>query len=81
MKRSVFTHPNEIKQVFNHADFLGDGIAIFNIKGNDFRLIVHIIYRWQVVYILWVGSHAAYDKLSEEAIHKMKQPKKKKDGS
>ncbi len=65
MKKASFQHPNEVKQVFNHADFLGDGMAIFNIKGNDYRLITHILYRWQVVYILWVGTHAQYDKLTE----------------
>ena len=52
MLNSSFKNPNELRAVFNHADFIGNGITIFNIKGNDYRLIVHMMYKWQVVFIL-----------------------------
>lgn len=77
MKAVSVDHPNELKEVFNHADFIGEGIVIFNIKGNDFRLIAHIKYRWQVVFVLWIGSHAEYDKLSKEDLKKLRHSKKK----
>jgi len=78
MKENRFGHPNELRTVFNHIDFIGDGVAIFNIKGNDYRLIVHIKYKWQVIFILWIGTHTEYDRLTKDQIKKMKEPKNKK---
>ena len=75
MKEANFENSNELRKAFNHVDFIGDGITIFNIKGNDFRLIVHMMYKWGVVFILWIGTHAEYDKLSEEDIKNLKNPK------
>jgi HTH-type transcriptional regulator/antitoxin HigA len=79
MKENRFVHPNELRTVFNHIDFIGDGVAIFNIKGNDYRLIVHIKYKWQVIFILWIGTHTEYDKLTKDQIKKMKEPNNKKE--
>lgn len=36
---------------------------VFNIKGNDYRLIVAINYHYQILLILWVGTHKEYDKI------------------
>lgn len=41
---------------------VGNNRVVFNIKGNDYRLIVAIAYRMQWVYIKFVGTHAQYDK-------------------
>ena len=40
---------------------MGDDRVVFNIKGNSFRLVVAVDYARQVVFIKWIGSHAAYD--------------------
>jgi mRNA interferase HigB len=39
--------------------------VVFNIKGNDYRLIVEIDYEKQILWTIWIGSHAAYDKIDE----------------
>lgn len=57
--------PNEIKAKYRSADFLGNNMVIFNIKGNDYRLIVRIRYQFNRVYIIWFGTHAEYDKLKD----------------
>lgn len=73
IRRGSFKSPHEIKtKVSSSADPIGDGVTIFNIKGNDYRLIVDIRYQAQIVYILWIGTHAEYDRLSKEDIIKMK---------
>lgn len=41
--------------------FLGDGKAVFNVKGNRYRLVVVVAYQTQVVVVHWIGTHAEYD--------------------
>lgn len=54
--------PQDIKNRYNSADFLADNRVIFNIKGNNYRLVVKVRYQNGVVAIDWVGTHAEYDK-------------------
>jgi mRNA interferase HigB len=51
----------EVRQVYPHADFVKPW-TVFNISGNDFRLITRINYRQQVVNIGAVLTHADYTK-------------------
>ena len=60
--------PNDIKQRYPSADILPDNRVVFNIKGNTYRLIVKIHYNTGIVYIRFVGTHAAYDKINAETI-------------
>ena len=53
--------PAKIKAKYRTASILGDSRVVFNIKGNDFRLVVKINYPHRVVYIRFVGTHAEYD--------------------
>jgi len=60
--------PQDIKDRYASASFVGKNRAVFNIKGNDFRLIVAIAYQIGVVYIKFVGTHAEYDKIDAETV-------------
>jgi mRNA interferase HigB len=60
-KRATWSNPAEMKRDFSYADLAGK-CTIFNIKGNDYRLIVKIEYSIQTVYVKEVLSHADYDK-------------------
>lgn len=51
----------DVKKSFNSVDAVGNDRYCFNIKGNDFRLIVLIIFKARTVFILWFGSHAEYN--------------------
>lgn len=53
----------DVRATFNSADQVGDGKVVFNIGGNNYRLVGLIAYRTQRVFILWVGTHAEYDKI------------------
>jgi len=55
--------PQDIKRHYASASFVGHNRVIFNIKGNDYRLIVAVAYRFQAVYIKFVGTHAQYDRI------------------
>jgi mRNA interferase HigB len=51
----------EVRQDFRSADVVGRR-TIFNIHGNDYRLVARVNYKWQRVYILKIMTHAAYTK-------------------
>lgn len=53
----------DIKQTFNSVDYVGNQRYVFNIKGNDFRLVVVIQFRPQFVYIRFIGTHSEYDRI------------------
>ena len=59
--KATWHNLSEVRQVFRHADLVGDK-TVFNIKGNDYRLIVHILYTTQTIYIRDLLTHAEYDK-------------------
>ena len=51
----------EVRQTFRNADAVG-GKTVFNVKGNDYRLVVDINYTTQTIYIRHLLTHAEYDK-------------------
>jgi mRNA interferase HigB len=59
--RAAWRSLSEVKLTYPHADKVGE-CTVFNIKGNDYRLVVWIIYSIQRVYIRHVLTHAEYDK-------------------
>jgi mRNA interferase HigB len=63
-----WTTPQEIKRRYAGASFVGRNRVVFNIKGNDYRLIVAVAYRFQAVYIKFVGTHAQYDRIDAATV-------------
>jgi len=64
-KKACWNSLADIKQDFNSVDYVGNSRFVFNIGGNNFRLIAIIIFASQKVYIRFIGTHAAYDKLKD----------------
>lgn len=54
--------PNELKRQFRNASVISNKRVVFNIKGNDYRLIADVEYRIGLVFIVWIGTHKDYDK-------------------
>jgi mRNA interferase HigB len=63
-----FNSFNELKKVYGNASILNNSRVIFNIKGNDFRLVVSLSFEQQTCYLIWFGTHAEYDKIDVETI-------------
>ena len=55
-----------------NASIIAGNRVVFNIKGNDYRLIVAIAYRMQYVYVKFIGTHAEYDKVDAATIDQFK---------
>jgi mRNA interferase HigB len=60
--------PAKVKEKYRSASVIGDNRLVFNIKGNDYRLVVKINYPYRVVYIRFVGTHAEYDGIDAEEV-------------
>ena len=60
--------PADIKATHRNASFVGSNRVIFNIKGNDYRLIVAVHYNRGMLYIRFVGTHAEYDAINAEKV-------------
>lgn len=66
--KAAWQTPQDIRNDYASASFVGRNRVVFNIKGNDFRLIVAVAYRVGVVYIKFVGTHAEYDKVDAATV-------------
>jgi mRNA interferase HigB len=62
-KRSEWKTLNDVKQTFNSVDYVGNNRFVFNIKGNDYRLVAIILFASSKVYIRFIGIHSDYDKI------------------
>jgi mRNA interferase HigB len=58
----------EAKAHYATASIISSDRVVFNIKGNDYRLVAAIHYRRQIVFILWVGTHQEYDKIDARKV-------------
>jgi mRNA interferase HigB len=65
---AVWSQPADIKAQYRSASVLKNRRMVFNIKGNDYRLIVAIAYRLQIVYVKFVGTHEEYDAVDAETV-------------
>jgi len=63
MLEQEFGNFNELKAVYGNASIVNNQIVVFNIKGNEYRLVVSINFRRKACYAIWFGTHKAYDKI------------------
>lgn len=67
-RAAQWTCPQDVKKKYANASIIANNRVVFNIKGNDYRLIVAIAYRMQYVYIKFIGTHTEYDKIDANVI-------------
>ena len=59
----------QVKQQFPKASIISDSRVVFDIKGNDYRLVVDIWYEGRTVYVKFIGTHAEYDRIDAETVN------------
>ena len=67
-KQANWQRPSDIKASYRSASILKGRRAVFNIKGNDYRLVVAVAFQLGVVYVKFVGTHAQYDLINAETV-------------
>ncbi len=54
---------SDVRKSFNSVDYVGNNRFVFNIKGNNYRLVAMMFFDIRTVYIRFIGTHAEYDKI------------------
>ena len=67
-KEADWKTPNDVKAKYGNASIVGSNRIVFNIKGNDFRLITALNYAAGIVYIRFIGTHKEYDRIDATTI-------------
>lgn len=55
---------SDMKKSFNSVDSVGNMRYVFDIKGNDFRIVAKVFFKIKSIYIRFVGTHKEYDKIT-----------------
>jgi mRNA interferase HigB len=67
-KRATWHTPADIKNVYRNASIVGNNRVVFNIRGNQYRLVVAVNYMSGIIYIRFIGTHQDYDKIDVATI-------------
>ncbi|NWF81276.1 MAG: type II toxin-antitoxin system HigB family toxin [Chloroflexi bacterium] len=68
VKYADWKSPVDIRKTYATASILANNRVVFNIRGNNYRLVVAINYDFGIVYIRFVGTHQEYDQIDAEYI-------------
>ena len=68
VKSANWQSPSDIKNVYANASIIANNRVVFNIRGNRYRLIVHVRYDIGIVFIRFIGTHQDYDKIDSTTI-------------
>lgn len=69
VERASWRGPADVRAAFGSADFIADNRVVFDIKGNSYRLIVHVRYApFCLVFIRFIGTHAEYDRIDAATV-------------
>ena len=63
MENAKFKNHFELKLQYPSADYVGNNRYVFNIKGNDYRLVAIVLFAVDLITICFIGTHSEYDKI------------------
>jgi len=67
-KDAAWKTPSEIKTLYASASILANNRVVFNVKGNEYRLVVAVRYDLGIIFIRFIGKHSEYDEIRAESI-------------
>lgn len=68
VEKANWDTPADVKKKHGNASVIGDYRMVFNIKGNQYRLVVGINYHARIVYVRFIGSHTEYDTIDVKEV-------------
>ncbi len=72
---SNWESPQALKLHYRSASIITGKRVVFNINGNNYRLIVDVEYRLSIVFIVWFGTHSEYDLINSKTVTYVKANK------
>ena len=67
-EKQAWKTPRAVKATFGNASIVGNNRVVFNVKGNDYRIVCAMDYLRQAIFIKFVGTHAEYDRINVEEV-------------
>ena len=67
-KKATWKTPAEIKAIYRSVSILPHNRVVFNIKGNDYRIVVVVEYTQGKLFIRFIGTHSEYDRIDATTI-------------
>ncbi|PYE90385.1 type II toxin-antitoxin system HigB family toxin [Phyllobacterium leguminum] len=68
VSKAEWTSTADVKRLYATASIVSAERIVFNIKGNDYRLVVSADFEKSIVWIKWIGTHKAYDKIDVKEV-------------
>lgn len=68
LERQFFENSNQVKDYFPYISILKDNRVVFNIHGNDYRLVIKFNFNAKIAFVRFLGTHAEYDKIDANSI-------------
>ena len=68
VSKAKWESSNDVKQLYATASIVSSERVVFNIKGNDFRLVVAVSYKLQLIFVKFVGTHKQYDAIDAQTV-------------
>jgi mRNA interferase HigB len=63
VRKARWTSTAAVKRLYATASIVTADRIVFNIKGNDYRLVTSVDFEKGIVWIKWIGTHKEYDKI------------------
>jgi mRNA interferase HigB len=68
VKKARWSSAADVKRSYATASIVSADRVVFNIKGNDYRLVVAVDFEKSIVWIKWIGTHRDYDKIDVKEV-------------
>lgn len=68
VKATVWKNHAELKKSFPSADYVKNGRYVFNIGGNNYRIVAVVVFVGGVMNVRFVGTHSEYDRIDASTI-------------
>ena len=65
VRNSKWKKHSDLKNDFPSADYVGNNRYVFNIKGNNYRTVVLVVFFAETVAIRFIGTHSEYDRIKD----------------
>lgn len=68
VEKATWQKPSDVVEAIPNTRFIGNDRFVFKIRGNNYRLIVKILFPSRQIYIRFIGTHAEYDSIDANTV-------------